>query len=316
MALRPDALDWNLVRTFVAVVRAGSLAAAARELGLAHPTVARHIQQLEEALGLVLFDRTRTGLQINDAGARLAAAARAMQRGAIAFESASDQVRRAPISHVRITAAELISEALPGLLSTTLGSIGAVDEEFQVELQVTNDRLNLLQRDADMAIRHVRPEQQELIARRVGEIEMNLFASPDYLAQYGPVARDNLDRHRFVDGLSENHLRAALAQQGAAFGVEQIVFKSDSILSWRSAMLAGFGIAGLPAHMVQGDEAMPIDLDGERFAVDVWLVARPEIRNNRGLKAVYEALGGQLYEFLNPAPAVTARPRIERAMSQ
>lgn len=310
MSLRADSLDWNLVRTFVAVVRGGSLSAGARELGLAHPTVARHIQQLEEALGLVLFDRTRAGLQINDAGARLAAAARAMQRGALAFESVSDEVRRAPVSHVRVTAAELISDALPQMLAGALDAVQDLDAEFQVELQVTNSRLNLLQRDADFAVRHGQPDQQELIARRVGSLCMNLYASRDYIAQFGPVTPENLAEQRFIDGMSEPHMSNAMASQGMTLDPRQLVFKSDSILSWRSAMLAGFGIAGLPEHVANDERACVIDPGRDPFSIDVWLVARPEVRNNAGLKAVFDALGEQLYAFLRNEPVADAKTQV------
>lgn len=118
LSRRPlEALDWNLVRSFIAVVDAGSLTAAAKALGLAHPTVARHVQQLETALGIALFDRRPTGLALNRAGARLAASARGMRESARAFEQATSAVRSNGTGLVRITAPESLAGLLPALFT-------------------------------------------------------------------------------------------------------------------------------------------------------------------------------------------------------
>src|SRR5690606_3451791 len=136
-------LDWNLVRTFVAVAEQGSLAAAARELGLAHPTVARHVQNLEAALGMSLFDRRASGLTLNEAGARLVQSARNMLDGARAFELASKSVQSRHSGLVRITASEFIADVFPELLAP-LRRVGQ-DGLINIELLIANDLLNLLQ---------------------------------------------------------------------------------------------------------------------------------------------------------------------------
>ncbi len=297
-----DGLDWNLVRTFNAVVRSGSLAAAARELGFAHPTVARHIQMLEESLGLVLFDRTSHGLTLNEAGQRLTDAAIEMRRSALAFESASEAVRVAPPSVVRITVADMLCDLVPNLLAPGLdGKPGQslLADNISVELNVTNQNLNLLQRDADIAIRLARPNQQELVARRVGELPMAAFATPNYLEEVGPLTDHTVSQHRFIDGISQHNFQSAAHSIGWPFSDDQIAFKSDSLVGQRAAMLAGLGIAGLPRYCVEGTNAVAIDDKPEsRVALEVWIIARPELRNNVRYKAVFDALGSQLHEQL------------------
>ena len=108
-------LDWNLIRSFVAVARAGSVAAGAKTLGIAQQTVARHLQHLEENLGFSLFARTSHGLVMNEAGERLLAAATPMQSAALQLRNTVDTMGKRPVDRVRITVAELTAELLPSL---------------------------------------------------------------------------------------------------------------------------------------------------------------------------------------------------------
>ena len=151
-------LDWNLIRSFEAVASAGSLAGGARLLGIAHPTIARHIQNLEEHLGVALFSRTKQGLVLNSAGERLLRTAELMQEHALAFQNAADTLDARPVASVRITVSEMMAEILPHLaLPSVLEADGAMPA---LEMIVTNDQLNLLDRDADIALRHARPDQR------------------------------------------------------------------------------------------------------------------------------------------------------------
>lgn len=286
-------LDWNLVRSFVAVAQNGSLAAAARQLGLAHPTVARHVQQLEAALGLVLFDRTTHGLTLTTDGDLLARQAAAMQREALAFERLTDSVRDQPLATIRITVAEILMELIPQLLAPSMGPDS--EQPGSIEYIVADEQLNLLERQADLALRHVRPVQQDLICRRVGGIGMVACAHRDYLDRHGPVARDSAPGHWFIDAAAAARFQKGAATVGFHFDDAQIRFRSDSLLAQRAAMLAGWGIAALPAQMLaELPEVVPL-FDGDvAVELDVWLVARPEIRNAHRMKTVFDALGDSL----------------------
>ena len=295
-------LDWNLVRSFVAVAQGGSLAAASRQLGLAHPTVARHVQQLESALGLVLFDRTSHGLTLTEHGDRLAQQAAAMQREALAFERLSDSVRDQPLGTIRITVAELLMELIPELLLPVLGPGSA--QTGTIEYIVANQQLNLLERQADLALRHVQPVQQDLICRRVGGLGMVACATRDYLQRHGPIERAQSPGHWFIDGAEALRFKQGAASVGFHIDDAQIRFRSDSILAQRAAMLAGWGIAALPATMLAGLPQVEPLFDGDvAVELDVWLVARPEIRNARKMKLVFDALGDSLSQQLQSASA-------------
>ena len=135
-------VDWNLVPTYVSVVESGSLSGAARALELAHPTVARHIQQLESQLGVALFERTANGLVLNDSGERLADVAARMHQEARTLESVGESVRSETTGRVRITIANLLAELVPELL-VPLKELEGADARF-IELIVSRERLNLL----------------------------------------------------------------------------------------------------------------------------------------------------------------------------
>ncbi|MEM1435180.1 MAG: LysR family transcriptional regulator [Pseudomonadota bacterium] len=286
-----DGLDWNLIRTFVAVAGSGSLAGAARSLGLAHPTVARHVQQLEAQLGLMLFDRTKQGVVLNEAGVRLAEQATAMRREALAFERLTDSVREKPLPRIRITMAELLVEIVPQLLARAFAELRS--EETQFELCISNDVVNLLERDADIALRHVRPSQQELVARQIGSLAMTGYATRDYLARFGPVTEETIERHQFIDDASVGRFVKGAASVGTVIPEDRVVVRSDSLQSQRSAMLAGLGIAVLPAPMAATlPDVVPVFARGEAAVMlDVWLVARREMRDNAQVRAVFDLLG-------------------------
>ncbi len=291
-------LDWNLVRTFVAVARAGSLAAGARCLGITHPTAARHVQQLEESLGVSLFSRTAQGLILNDAGTRLDADARTMHESALAFQAASDRVRARRIQRVRVSVAEMLAELLPDVMMSELQQ--CAPDALSVDMLVTNELVNLLQREADIALRHVRPEQRELLCRRVGVLQMGVFAHRDYAARAGMLELQDAAHHRFIDGLSRDYFTRGAAQRGLQIDPCQIVLRSDSIACQRAAVRAGWGIAAFPAWMARTEsDWVEVFADQPPIELELWLVARPEVRDNEQLQSIFSCLGDGLAQRLS-----------------
>ncbi|MEZ5558660.1 MAG: LysR family transcriptional regulator [Pseudomonadales bacterium] len=295
-------LDWNLVRTFIAVVESGSLAAAGRRLTLAHPTVARHVQTLEEQLGLQLFDRTGSGLKLNSHGEQLAEVANRMRQDALAFEAASDTLKNAETGTVRVTIAELMAECVPALLAGLPACAGPTP--CHVELMLTGEQLNLLQSEADFAVRHVRPQQADLVCRRVGALRLGAWASSTYLERWGTPAIDTLSRHWFIDGVSNRRFCRAAQRLGIEIPAERVVFRSDSMLTQRNAALAGRGIVGLPLYMGDPEPQLARVLTGggPDPVAEVWLVARPGALQMRLLRDLFEQLGEALVRFLECQP--------------
>jgi len=295
MSLAPGyEVDWNLVRTFVSVVEAGSLAGAARALNLAHPTVARHVQQLESQLGIALFERSAAGLSLNDSGQRLAEVADRMRREAMTLESVGESVRSDTTGRVRITIAEVFNDLIPELLAPLKDLDGAADR--YIELIVSPQRLNLLNREADIAVRHVRPDQGELVCRRVGALPMSAWVSESYIQRHGTPSLANLPEHRFVDGLSTRGFNQALSKMGYRVPEAQLVFRTDSLQSQRRAAVLGWGIVALPDYLaLQTPGLVPVFEDAPvSVALDIWLVARPAVRQQQLLRVVFDTLAENL----------------------
>lgn len=293
-------LDWNLVRTFVAVAGAGSLAAGARSLGITHPTAARHVQLLEESLGVSLFTRTTQGLVLNDTGSKLNEAAQRMHDSALQFQATTDGMRASPVSRVRISVAPILADLLPDLMMPHWQPHGLAG--MSLDMVVTDDLVNLLQRDADIAVRHVRPQQQELLCRKLGELPMGLFAHECYLQRHGELRSDNFGDHWFVDGLTRDFMCRGAAQRGLVIEPEQISFRSDSVSCQRAAARAGWGIGAFPLWMAGDDTALVMVLPPDQVIdLEVWLVARPEVRENQQLHDVFRCLGNAVSKQLQHA---------------
>ena len=285
-------LDWNLVRTFLAVVKGGSLAAGANILAITHPTAARHIAELERQLGMGLFTRTAKGLKLNEAGGRLERYARSMQDCAHAFTQQSERLRVEPLSVVRLSVAQMLADYIPGVIAQLLPQ--QQNNSVSIETIVTNDLVDLLQRDADIAVRHIRPSQGELICRRVGRLGLSLFASETYVARFGQIDKNQLGEHRFVDDLSKQNLVRGAAQQSVFIDDAQVVFKSDSVAALRAAVSAGLGVGAFPT---QEGERHPqwVKLSAQpENELDIWLVARPEVKDNEQMREFFTKLGDAL----------------------
>jgi len=295
-------LDWNLLRSFVAVASQGSLSGGARELGLAHPTVARHVQQLEAQLGMTLFERTGSGLAINEAGQRLAEVAERMRQDAGTFESVTESVRTSSSGRVRVTIAELLVDLMPELLLPLRD--GPAADRREIELVVSAERLNLLERQADIAVRHLRPDQADLICRRVGGVPMAAFASLDYIARHGLPDVDRLAEHWYVDGASAQRFALAVERLGHRIPDARVVFRSDSLAAQIAAARAGWGVAGLPVHAAaRHPELVQVLPAAPAVTLEVWVVARPVARQWPLLRTAFQRVCDALEAQFGSAPA-------------
>src|SRR6185436_16477341 len=187
---------WDLYRSFVAVLREGSLSAAARALGLTQPTLGRQVAALEAALGLPLFTRSQHGLMPTEAALELRPYAEALQASADALRRAASGGGSEIRGAVRVTASEVIgAEVLPPILAR----LREAHPGLTIELVLSNRQQDLLRRDADIAVRMVRPAQDALVARRIGEIELGLYGHISYVERHGvPLTIDDLGQHAVI----------------------------------------------------------------------------------------------------------------------
>ena len=184
--------SWDHIRTFHAVANQGSLLAASRHLGLTQPTVGRHIDLLEERLGFRLFTRGREGMRLTEKGADLVATASEMLGTAADFERVASGLEERIEGTIRISANEIVGALLlPGLVAEFM----AEHPMIEIEVEVSNEATNLLQRDADIAVRMFRPTQNDLVARKIRDLPLGLYAHKSYLERHpNPRTVDDLNQ--------------------------------------------------------------------------------------------------------------------------
>lgn len=285
--------DWSLVRSFLAVLEQGSLLAAARQLQSSQPTIGRHVAELESQLGLVLFDRTGRGLVATEAALRLANAARAMQSGADQLARSVAGVDRSAAGTVRITASQPVScYVLPPLLAQMRLSL----PDVQVELVSSNAVSNLLQREADIAVRMVQPKQATVIARRVGKVAIKACAHQDYLRRRGvPRQPADLLEHQLIGGDRNGDILKAFAARGFPVVREQFAFRTDDLIVVWQAVRAGLGIGFVSEHLLRTDPAVvPVLPKLKIEPIPVWLAVHKEVRTSQRIRAVYDFLADAL----------------------
>jgi DNA-binding transcriptional LysR family regulator len=281
--------DWNLARSFLAVLDHGSLLGAARALGASQPTLGRHVAELETQLGAVLFERTGRGLVPTPMGRSLAEAARAMEAGAHALARGASDAQRALSGTVRLSASQPVACYL---LPPVLAQMRLALPEIQVELVASNAVSNLLRREADIALRMVQPEQASLVARRIGKVTLGAYAHADYLRRRGtPREVGDLLAHDLLgDDRGQQHLQG-FAAFGLAAGPENFAFRTDDLIAYWQALRAGLGIGFVADYLAATDPQVVPLLPRLRLPpLPVWLTVHREIRNNVRIRAVYDFL--------------------------
>jgi DNA-binding transcriptional LysR family regulator len=281
---------WDLYRTFLEVLRTGSLSAASRTLGLTQPTVGRHIAMLEKTLhGKPLFTRSRTGLHPTETARGLRPHAESMAAAAGALLRAASGGEEEMQGAVRLTASEVIgAEVLPQILTEFRARHGGVI----VELSLSNQSADLLRRDADIAIRMVRPAQKALVARRVGKTALGLHASRQYIEARGmPRQLADLQHHSIV-GFDRVPTGSRGLELPVALTRELFTYRCDSDLGQLAAIRAGFGIGvcqyGVAA--MSHPPLIPILPQEVRFDLDIWIVMHEALRRTARIRSMFDHL--------------------------
>jgi DNA-binding transcriptional LysR family regulator len=281
--------DWALVRSFLAVLDAGSLMGAARKLGAQQPTLSRHVAELEAQLGAPLFERTGRGVTPTAVALAIADAARQMEAGADTLARQLAGQRDATAGSVRITTSQV---AAAYLLPPVLAALQQAEPGIQVELVASNQLSNLLRREADIAVRMVRPEQASLVAKKIGDVPICAAAHRDYLARAGTPRRPvDLLQHRLIGYDRDDTIERGFAAMGFAIPRMQFVVRTDDQVAYGRLVAAGLGIGFVARYNIAlwpGVEAvlpaLPIP------PLPCWLAVHREIRGNRVVRRVYDFL--------------------------
>lgn len=284
----PNTIPWDLYRTFLHVLNAQSLSGAARSLGLTQPTVGRQVSELESGLGVALFTRSQAGLQPTDAALQLRSHLEEMQQVAASIER-SAHGQNAVRGAVRISASEMVGvEILPPILAP----LRASNPELEIELVLSDALEDLVGRSADIAVRMTRPQQDVLLAQRIGRVELGFFAHKDYLERMGkPKNMASLPGHSLVGfDVETPFLRAA----GAAIGGwprASFAYRCDSNLAQMALIRAGAGIGVAQVGLALRDPNLVRLLRKEmNLTMEAWVTMHADLRNSARCRTVFDVL--------------------------
>lgn len=285
---------WDLHRSFLGALRFGSLSAAALALDLTQPTLGRHIDALETALGVKLFARSRHGLAPTPAALALKPHAEAMEAAAAALVRAASGESGDPGGTVRLTASSMIgAEVLPPMLA----AFRERHPRIAIELTLSNRNQDLSRRDADIAVRMVRPTQKTLVARRLGTVRIGLYAHRRYLARHGtPRSIAELAGHALIG--FDRDASAFRSLDGLAVTRDIFALRTDDDLAQLGALRAGFGIGGAQAGIAARDPDLAAVLeDAIAFKLEMWLVMHQDLRAIVRVRLLFDHLARALSAY-------------------
>ena len=289
MEWKRSAFDWNQARAFLVTAEEGSLSAAARALGLTQPTLSRQVAGLEEALGVTLFERTSRALLLTQSGVKLLADFRAMGDAANSISLAATGRSQAVTGHVLISATDLMARYL---LPPILKKLRKTAPDLQIEIIASNELSDLRRREADIAIRHSRPKDAALFAKRLHDKKAHLFASKDYLDEVGrPETSADLEKLTFV-GFDQPERRLGLmASRGVNLTTANFNFSTSSATLALEFVRQGLGIGLLPTeiseHCPELENPYP---EFEPISIETWLVTHRELKTNLRIRVVFDLL--------------------------
>jgi DNA-binding transcriptional LysR family regulator len=286
-------MDWNLTHAFLTTAEAGSLSAAARILGLTQPTLSRRVAALEEDLGVTLFERVGKSLILTEAGERLLVHARAMGFAAETFKLAAMDRAQTLEGRVRISAVDAYCAYI---LPEILEPIRLAAPKLSIDLISTNTRSDLQRREADIAIRHVRPETDELIGRLALETRSGFYASRSWVDRHGmPASPADLSPSSLI-GFEDREASAAFFS-GLGFPVapqDLLITSENSSVQWE-LVKKGWGVS-LMLHevAVRTENVVELFTGYAPSRVPVWLLSHRELHSSRRIRLVFDLLAEKI----------------------
>lgn len=290
MNWQDSSFDWNRTRAFLATAEEGSLSAAARALGQTQPTLGRQVTALEDELGVVLFERVGKGLELTPAGRELLEHARAMRDAAGRISIAASGQSHGVDGKISITASEVMSVHV---LPQALKRLREIAPRLEIDLVASDDLQDLQRREADIAIRHVRPEQPELFTRMVQEATANVYVSTEYLRLRGrPSNMAELANHDFISFGDTQRMLEFLRSLNLPVSKDNLrVGSSSGVAAW-AMVQQGLGAAimsdGVAGNTPGVERILADQIDPVQFPV--WLTTHRELHKSQRIRLVFDLL--------------------------
>ncbi|KZL13565.1 LysR family transcriptional regulator [Pseudovibrio sp. Ad37] len=285
--------DWNQARAFLVTAEEGSLSAAARALGLTQPTLGRQVSALEEALGVTLFERVGRSLSLTQAGFELLEHVKSMGEAANRISLAASGQSQEIDGTVCISASDTASAFL---LTPILKQLREIAPGIHVEIIATNSVSDLQQREADIAIRHVRPEQPDLTARLVRETTAHFYASKTYLNRKGrPQSANDMANHEFIAFDRPDKFLKYFTESGLPFTESNFKLTTASGLVGWQLVRNDLGIIVMIKEIAEMfpeiEQVLP---SFEPFVVPFWLATHRKLHTSKRIRLVFDLLADTL----------------------
>lgn len=262
-------MNWDDLRMFIAVARAGSISCGARQLGLQHSTVSRRMRKLEQDLGVRLFDKVPSGYALTAAGEKLAQTVSHMERELLAVEGTLAGQDMKPAGPLRVTA---IDNMATTVLMPMFGGFSRKYPEVTLHVLVSNSDLSLAQREADVAIRLTNTPPETLIGKRATTVSSAIYGSHDYITQLHK--NDSVPEWLGVECCT---FHKSWTKQVS--GDQLHSFYVDDTLLTQAALREGLGIAILPCFMGDPDPVLKRYLEPRsEWDLGLWILLHPDLK--------------------------------------
>jgi len=287
-------LDWDDLRSFLAIARHRTLSGAARALSVQQSTMGRRLDALEERAGVTLLQKTPGGYVLTAAGEAVLGHVERIEQETYAIERTvtGRDVRlegSVRLTTVETMAVEILTPILTGFLARYPG--------ITLDLVADTRTLSLSRREADVALRLARPEGHELVARKVGEVGFGLYASPGYLEQMGmPDLQAGAPGHRMILTFDELAGVADATWVRNTLGQAHVALRTNSRYAHAEAAEAGVGIAGFSHYMAEGRSLVRLATPTPTPRREIWLAVHEDTRHTPRIRALMEALTAGLKE--------------------
>ena len=285
--------DWNLLRAFLETADTGSLSAAARKLGQTQPTLSRQVAALEQQLGVTLFERVGKRMVLTATGQALLAQARAMGAAADALALMATGRSQAVEGVVSVSAGDAVAAHI---LPRAVARLRLQAPGIVIEVVTTNQLSDLLRREADIAIRHVAPDQPDLIGRLIRHATAGFYASSAWVAAHGhPRTAADAAHCDFIGADRAGRYQAYLQAHGLPVGAAQFKVLAENASTAWEMVRQGLGIGTMMDEIAQQTPGVVRVLDevpAVRFPI--WLVTHRELHTARRIRCVFDLLADEL----------------------
>jgi len=287
-------MDWDNARVFLALVRAGTLRGAADQLEIDQATVGRRLAAMEKSLGARLFLRTPAGYVPTPAGELAISAAERMEQGAEQMLRQMQGIDERLCGVVRVAATDTSARHF---LVPALHRMRQQHPGIRVVLTTSNHISNLTRREADLAVRTLRPDSPDLIARHLKRLYTGMYASRAYLAARGePEPGTALKGHDIVIYPKALPTRQGESLCGESHANASVAMEVSSGLMLAECVAAGMGIGELPTHMADAMGSLVRIWPERSSPYDMWLVLHGDLNRTARVRAVADAIVAQYNE--------------------